>query len=176
MLNRRQNVFETNSSSVHTITLDTGCTKDLILQKDGYVHLSLPYYGKHFDSFNNSYDKLCYAILIVCYTHHIYLEWNSRYEEFLDEAEYEEEMTYWRDSLQDLLDTPEYNLIESCVVEEFYKQDKVCYGLKIHQSDECGIDHQSQDHESLEEFLQENNIKSIHEFIFGCYTLNTGCD
>ena len=174
MINKRSNVFETNSSSVHTVTIDTGNINDLVVEKDGYIHLSLPYYGKHFDQFNNSYDKLCYAILVVCYTHGVYLEWCDRFEEMPEEY-YDEEVNFWRDSLSDLLDTQEYKDIEECVIIELRKYNVECKGIKIHQS-ECGIDHQSQEHESIYEFLEENKLNSIYDFIFGNYTLNTGCD
>ena len=125
MINKRSNVFETNSSSVHTVTINTGNVNDLEVQSDGYVHVSLNYYGKEFDWYNNSYDKLCYAILTVCYTKGIYLDWCDRYEE-LDEQAYEEEYNYWKDCLQDLLDTEEYKLIEECVVTEINRQNRIC--------------------------------------------------
>ena len=175
MITRRSNVFETNSSSVHTITIDTGNINDLEVQRDGYIHLSMPYYGKQFDRFNNSYDKLCYALLVVCYTHGIYLDWDPDNEEYMSEQEYEDECNYWKDCLEDLMSLEEYHIIEQCVISELKKNNKECYGLKIHQSS-CGIDHQSQEHESLHEFLEENKLSNIHDFIFGNYTLNTGCD
>ena len=175
MINKRSNVFETNSSSVHTVKIDTGNVNDLVVEKDGYIHLSMPYYGKTFDQFNNSFDKLCYAILVVCYTHHIYLDWCPRNEEHMDEQDYEDEMNYWKDSLDDLTELDEFREIQECVITELDGQNRICYGIKIHQS-ECGIDHQSQEHESIYEFLEENKLESIRDFIFGCYTLNTGCD
>ena len=59
MLNTRMNVFETNSSSVHSLTFGNNNENDLVVENDGYIHLSMPYYGKLFDVFSNSYDKLC---------------------------------------------------------------------------------------------------------------------
>ena len=174
MLNRRSKVFETNSSSVHTITIDSGNVNDLVVETDGYIHLSLPYYGRMFDSFNNSYDKLCYAILTVCYTRNIYLCGPSNNEE-MSVNEYLEECQHFKDSVKDLMLLPEYREIEECVVTEINRQNRICRGIKIHMND-SGIDHQSQEYNSIYEFLEENNIENIHEFIFGNYTLNTGSD
>ena len=46
MLNKRINVFETNSSSVHSITLDGTNVNDIVVSDDGYVHVKLGYFGK----------------------------------------------------------------------------------------------------------------------------------
>ena len=174
MINRRSNVFETNSSSVHTVTLSDNSVNDLKVSKDGYVHLSMGYYGKEFNYFNNSYDKLSYAILTICYTHGIFLDWYDDSEE-LSEDDYESACSYWIDSLEDLMDTTEYKEVEKCVVSEMTKQGNICYGIKIHQSN-CGIDHQSQEYSSLDEFFEQNNIENCYQFIFGNYTLNTTQD
>lgn len=175
MLNKRINVFETNSSSVHSLTIGEYNENDLVVEKDGYIHLSMPYYGKSFDVFSNSYDKLCYALLVVCYTHGIYLDWYYPPDCNLSEEDWETECDYWRCSLSDLEDTIEYQAIEECVISEMTRIGKPCKGIKIHQSS-CGIDHQSQDNDSLYEFLEEHKVESIHEFIFGNITLTTGRD
>ena len=167
MLNKRTNVFETNSSSVHTLTIGN-TINDLIVDKDGYVHVTLPYYGTNYEVYNNAYDKLCYAILTVCYTRGIYIT-------FYDEDPTPESMEDWNECLADLKDTFEYQSIEECVVTEINRQNRVCYGIKIHPSD-CGIDHQSADYSSLDHLLEENNIENIHEFIFGNIILETRCD
>lgn len=168
MLNKRLNVFETNSSSVHTITLDGSNVNDLVVQCDGYVHLEMPYYGKQKQSFNNSYDKLCYALLIACYVNGVYLPYCY--------SEDDDDLNYWGECVSDLQDTQDYKNIEECVVTELNRQNRVCYGIKIHASD-CGIDHQSSDYyDSFEEFLTENHMETIHDFIFGGAVLNTDCD
>lgn len=172
MLKKRKNVFETNSSSVHTITLDGCNNNDLEVSKDGFVHLSLGYYGKNKRRYQNSYSKLSYLLLVTCYTHGIYLCYDS----WDDDEQDTDEFTYWRDALSDLMDTEEYKLIEHCVIDEFHNQGIDCKGIKIHASD-CGIDHQSTYNlENLEQFLQNNDVQDIHEFIFGKAVLNTDCD
>lgn len=169
MYNIRKNVFETNSSSVHSVTLDGNNVNDLVVEKDGFIHISLPYYGKNKDSFNNSYDKLCYVILVACYTNRIYIPYI-----YSDDSS-EEEVEEWRCLIDELRDTKDYNDIEECVVTELNRQNRVCYGLKLHISD-CGIDHQSTDVESLTDFLKDNNVEDLHEFIFGKAVLHTDRD
>ena len=170
MFNKRSNVFETNSSSVHTLTIGNSIN-DLVVDKDGYVHVQLGYYGKDVNSYNNAYDKLCYALLVVCYSRRIYLPYyfDNNYE-FT-----EEDLEDWKSCLDELTETYEYKDIEECVKTELNRQNRICYGIKIHPS-ECGIDHQSQDYDSLEDFLSENNIEHIHDFIFGNIVLETECD
>lgn len=48
MKKKRSNTFETNSSSVHTITLDGRAENDLKVERDGYVHLHVRSYGKNY--------------------------------------------------------------------------------------------------------------------------------
>ena len=169
MLNKRLNVFETNSSSVHSITLNGTNVNDLVVEKDGYIHISLQYYGKNKESYANSYDKLCYLLLVACYSNRVYIPY------VYSDDPTEEDMEDWRNCCEDLRDTQDYKDIEECVVTELNKQDRICYGFKLHMSD-CGIDHQSTDFESLSEFLEENNVKDIHEFIFGRAVLHTDID
>ena len=169
MINKRSNVFETNSSSVHTLTLGSSIN-DIVVGDDGYVHVELGYYGKDVNLYNNSYDKLCYALLTVCYTRGIYIGFYYGSEDPSEEA-----IEDWKYCLSDLMDTEEYSCIEDCVKTELNRQNRVCYGIKIHPS-ECGIDHQSQCYDSLEDFLSENKIENIHDFIFGNIVLETRCD
>ena len=79
MKKKRSNTFETNSSSVHTITLDGRAENDLKVERDGYVHLRVRSYGKNYAAYHGAEDKLMYAILIVCYTHGIWLSWDYDY-------------------------------------------------------------------------------------------------
>ena len=170
MINRRSNVFETNSSSVHTITLEGHNVNDLVVEKDGYIHISLPYYGKELMSYNNSYDKLCYAILLVCYTTGL------GYITCYCDDDSDEAVDDWKDCVEELKAREEYQEIEECVVTEINRQNRICYGLKLHISN-CGFDHQSQDdYDSLADFLNRNNIETLHDFIFGGAVLHTDCD
>ena len=169
MLNKRLNVFETNSSSVHSITIDGTNVNDIVVEKDGYIHLSLPYYGKNKYSYNNSYDKLCYAVLLACYASRIYIPY------IYSTDPTEEDIEDWKCCCEDLSETEDYKAIEECVITEINRQNRICYGIKLHMSD-CGIDHQSTDFESLSEFLKENNVEDLHEFIFGRAVLHTDGD
>jgi hypothetical protein len=56
------------------------------------------------------------------------------------------------------------------------RQNRVCYGIKLVPSD-CGIDHQSAyHHDNIDEFLTDNNLEDLHEFIFGKAVLHTDSD
>ena len=169
MLNKRLNVFETNSSSVHSITLDGTNVNDIVVSDDGYVHVKLGYFGKTYDEFNNSYDKLCYVILICCYSYRIPLY-------CYHPTDNPEDNEGWVECASELVDTIDYKRIEDCVVTELNKQNRICYGIKLIPSD-CGIDHQSAyKYEDIDEFLTDNNLEDLHEFIFGRAVLHTDSD
>ena len=61
----RQHVFETNSSSLHTLVISN---KDmgrchLHIKKDGYVHVNLVnYYGRDETDYTTQYEKLVYIV------------------------------------------------------------------------------------------------------------------
>ena len=169
MLNKRLNVFETNSSSVHSITLDGTNVNDIVVSDDGYVHVKLGYFGTNYNEFNNSYDKLCYSILVCCYGYRIPLYCYYP-------TDCPEDNEGWVECALELVETIDYKRIEDCVVTELNRQNRVCYGIKLEPSN-CGIDHQSAyDYEDINEFLTNNNLEDLHEFIFGRAVLHTDSD
>ena len=168
MKKKRSNTFETNSSSVHTITLDGRAENDLKVERDGYVHLHVRNYGKNHAVYHGAEDKLMYAILTVCYTHGILL---YRDYDYLDD----EEESDWDNCIEDLRDTEEFQEIEQCVIDVMSTDSKPCKGIKLHAG--AGyIDPQSQKYDSLEDFLTSNQIPDVKEFIFGKAVLRTDCD
>ena len=169
MRNVRNAVFETNSSSVHSITLDGTNVNNLVVYDDGYVHVRLGYFGKTYDEFYDSYTKLCYAILVCCCGYRIPL-----YCYYPEDCL--EDIDGWIEYASELTDTADYKLIEECVVTELNRQNKSCYGIKLIPCN-CGIDHQMADkYENIDQFLTDNNLSSIHEFIFGKAVLHTDRD
>ena len=169
MLNKRLNVFETNSSSVLSITLDGANVNDLVVSDDGFVHVKLGYFGKSYNEFNNSYDKLCYAILVCCYSYRIPLYCYYP-------TDNPEDTEGWVECAAELVDTVDYKRIEDCVVTELNRQNRICHGIKLIPSD-CGIDHQTAyRYEGVNEFLTDYNLESLHEFIFGRAVLHTDGD
>ena len=179
MKNKRQNVFETNSSSVHTITLDGRAENDLKVERDGYVHLHVRSYSKNYAVYNGAKDKLMYAILTVCYTHGIWLCWDYDY---LEDEEAEDDFealqnaeSDWDNCIEELRETDEFQDIEQCVIDVMSTEQKQCKGIRFHVGDGY-IDHQSQEYDSLEDFLTSNHIPDVKEFIFGKAVLRTDCD
>ncbi len=61
----RQSVFETNSSSTHSVSITSGTNKDLIaipkVNDDGVVEITTNDYGWENARYNSLYDKLSYA-------------------------------------------------------------------------------------------------------------------
>ena len=179
MKKKRSNMFETNSSSVHTITLDGRAENDLKVERDGYVHLHVRSYGKNYAEYHGAEDKLMYAILTVCYTHGIWLYWDYDY---LEDEEAEDNFealqnaeSDWDNCIEDLRETEEFRDIEQCVIDVMSTEQKPCKGIRFHAGNGY-IDHQSQKYDSLEDFLTSNQIPNVKEFIFGKAVLRTDCD
>lgn len=179
MKKKRSNTFETNSSSVHTITFDGSAVNDIEVEKDGYVHLHVRGFGKNYASYQCAEDKLMYAILTVCYTNRIWLSWDYDYyddEEAADDFEaLQNAESDWDALIDDLRDTPEFQEIEELIIRRMSTPEKTCKGIRFHAGDGY-IDHQSQEYDSLEDFLSSNNIPDVEEFIFGKAVLRTDCD
>lgn len=90
----RFNIFETNSSSVHTLQIsnDLMTMNELTIEKDGYVHIMLDqYYGRDLKEYKTQKEKLKY----VCTWMYIYYgnnkqamydgyEWKKFEEKFCD--------------------------------------------------------------------------------------------
>ena len=67
----RFNTFETNSSSMHTLQIskDLMDENELIIKKDGYVHIDLDqYYGRDLEEYKTQEEKLKY----ICTWMYIY--------------------------------------------------------------------------------------------------------
>lgn len=67
----RFNTFETNSSSMHTLQIskDLMSMNELIIKKDGYVHIDLnQYYGRDLEEYKTQEEKLKY----ICTWMYIY--------------------------------------------------------------------------------------------------------
>lgn len=172
----RKKTFETNSSSVHTITLNGSCENDLEVNEDGYVHLQVRGYGREGAVYENAEDKLMYAILTVCYTNCIWIPWELCY---LEEDEESDElvlvMEEWNNTIAELQENSEFHEIEQCVIKRMSTESRTCNGIKFLPGYGC-IDHQSQEYYSLKDFLKSNQISSIEEFIFGKAVLITDSD
>lgn len=109
----RNKVFETNSSSVHSISIDkSGLEKNSFkLDKNGYIHIDYGSFDKCYELFETQYKKLSYLIT-CCY----YIASNS----------------------DSVIDTYEFRLIQDAI-----KKYTNCNGIIIDNKNEPYIDHQS---------------------------------
>lgn len=163
----RKHMFETNSSSTHTIV----CTGSDASTNNGKVHFRLSDYndkalipGRRYDWtqewITSPTEKLLY---LLCYayancSYHIDDVSSGRDEldvinERVNQVPDDDADQCWKD-LYELVDfVCQYNS-EPCHGVEFYIEDW-----------DIGVDHQSQ-YGSLERFYQYNNVDSLYDFIF----------
>lgn len=162
----RNNVFETNSSSTHSVSIsyknaslyDNDCLDDYIELDDNKVHVRFGEFGWEIESYSLPYDKLQYVVTMLVET-----EGNN--------------LT----SVDDLWKTEGFKLINDAVadycncdgiwIDEDMKLDSYTWGGKEHYyiSHEGFIDHQScEGYESVQDFLDDYGV-NITDFIF-----NTG--
>ena len=156
----RRNVFETNSSSTHSITFSrrdqTAESNHLPIEDDGYIHMRLGEFGWEINSYTDQYNKLSY-LLTMC------AELNGIDFWCINDATFES-------SLEELYDCDEFQLISS-VIGEYAN----CKGIKL---DRCEgyIDHQShEDYSSIPDFLESNGTDII-DFVYGNVIVNTDND
>lgn len=152
----RENCFETNSSSNHTLSVykEENMVYDLYPSDDGYVYCSFGEFGWEIENYCDSGTKLTYALTMVAET-----------EKYTSEEEFYE--------------TEGFQIINNCIKECMH-----CNGVIVENSGICQkeykdwhgnvkkytshtgyIDHQSSDFDSLSNFLELNNL-TIERFIF----------
>lgn len=156
----RRDVFETNSSSTHSITFSSRKSEaepnHLPIDPDGYIHMSLGEFGWEIASYSDQYNKLAY-LLTMC------AELNGIDFWCINDADFE-------NSLEEFYDCDEFQLISS-VIGEYAK----CEGIKLDKS-EGYIDHQSyEDYSSIPDFLTQNDTDII-DFVYGNVIVNTDND
>lgn len=66
MINVRKSVFETNSSSTHSITVaDNGSLKNNLKCYDGFIQMQCGEFGWEYRVFDDAYTKLSYLITFI---------------------------------------------------------------------------------------------------------------
>lgn len=155
----RRGLFETNSSSVHTLTLaESGLEKPnmrIYTRKiDGIpnkcIIVPLEYFGKDNCTYNTQKEKLSYLLTICYHTENCY-------------------------SIEDLYENYSFKSIEQNIIDYYRENGKELDRILIEKGseNECGFDHQSMDdYSSIWDF--PINIK---DFVFNKYiALHTDCD
>ena len=80
----RKNVFETNSSSVHTLQISKDGLEpsELKLNKDGNIEVEFGEFEKDYRIYSTQYEKLQYLISFIAYNHNYYYDLDDLYESY----------------------------------------------------------------------------------------------
>ena len=84
MKQTRKDVFETNSSSVHTLQISKDGLEpsELKLNKDGNIEIEFGEFEKDYRIYNNQYEKLQYLISFIAYNYGYYYDLDELYENY----------------------------------------------------------------------------------------------
>ena len=80
----RKDVFETNSSSVHTLQISNDGLEpsELKLNKDGNIEVEFGEFEKDYRIYNTQYEKLQYLISFIAYNYGYYYDLDELYENY----------------------------------------------------------------------------------------------
>lgn len=154
MIQIRKNVFETNSSSCHSVSISKGVETNNNLQViDGEVFCQAGEFGWEIVDYNDAQTKLDYLITMAADT-----TVGTSYYNSTDDCQL----------IEDFIETDEFKDIQECVREVTGCKNLIVNSLYGY------IDHQSL-YTSIYSFLSENNL-TIEQFIFGNVILHTDND
>lgn len=145
--NIRYKVWETNSSSVHSLYVDhKGLQKNHLKRKDGYVIADFGQFGKEYNLYMDQNDKLSYLLTEIFYIKHY---------------------------SEDIEDTYEFESLEDAIKD----YDSDIKGIKVLKKITPEIDHQSIPEYGESKFVKYWDKSSIQNFLFNKYIgFTTGCD
>lgn len=155
----RNKVFETNSSSTHSLTIGNGTlnNSNLHIDYDNMVEVDFGEFGWEVCDYFDQYTKLQY-ILTMCAC-------IDRYKCTTPEEFYKTEgFKSISNAIANYCNCDGIKLKDGCIRTEHYNyDDEDEYYLSI----DGYIDHQSvEGYSSVADFLEQNNISSVEEFIF----------
>ena len=145
----RRGVFETNSSSVHSLQISKDGLEpsNLKINKDGYIEVEFGEFGKDYKIYNTQYEKLQYLLSFIAYSRGLYESPSD---------------------LEDLYETYDFNDVCDTICE--YTGAK---GIVIIGDTDAYIDHQSMDDCVIDYWYTDQ----VLNFIFNKYvSLETRCD
>lgn len=148
----RRSVFETNSSSTHSVSVK--CNKGLqpnwmTVSEDGYIHASLGDFGWEIETYAEQPDKLSYLLTMA------YMKNPTGEHRWSDEYSEEKDM-------ERFVETHNFQMISEAIAR--YTN---CKGVHLDQIGDGYIDHQShEDYRTTQEFLDEYGL-SVIEFVYG---------
>lgn len=145
----RRSVFETNSSSTHSVTiLHNGLEKnDMRVHEDGYIHTEIGEFGWEIADYKAQEDRLSYLVTMLAEKNGMYRWWSNKKSA--------------KENVKELMSVPEFKRISK----EIGKH-AGCKGIIIDPSNGY-IDHQSHDtYSTLQDFLDDYGTDVV-EFVFG---------
>lgn len=143
----RDKVFESNSSSVHTLTISKSGREPskFIPDEDGYIHVDYGQFGKNYAIYDTQYEKLSYLVTLCYYCVGVYGKTKDCYQ---------------------------FKCIEEAITE--YTD---CNGIIIDELEEPAIDHQSIPWDGDITFINVYDEDAVIDFVFNKYVaLKTTCD
>ena len=143
----RKHVFETNSSSVHSLVVsnDGREPSEFKLNKNGEIEIDFGEFGKDERLYTSQYDKLSYLITCLYY------------------------LSGWE--IEDIYNKWEFEIIKKAVCNY-----TGAVGIKILGKKEPDIDHQSQPYGCIE-IINSYDEEAVIDFVFNKYiSLKTDCD
>lgn len=145
----RRSVFETNSSSTHSVTIrHKGLAQNCMMPlDDGYIHTELGKFGWEVENYREQWDRLSYLVTMLAEKNGM----GRWYHDGKTQAE----------RIKGLMKTEDFKRVSKEVGEY-----AGCRGVIIDTSDGY-IDHQShEDYSTLQDFLDDYGT-DIVEFVFG---------
>lgn len=135
----RSHVFETNSSSVHSLVIskDGREPSKFLLDKEGYLHVDYGEFDASRQIYTEQYDKLSYLITLCYYCAGCYGNTEDSYQ---------------------------FKEIEDAI-----KEYTGCKGIIINGEEEPSIDHQSAPYDGDIEIVNIYDKDSIIDFVFNRY-------
>ena len=152
----RQNVFETNSSSVHSLVISSEGLEPSNLKidpKTDHIIVNTQYFGKEYNIYNTQEDKLSYLITYIITA-----------------------LQYKYDN-QEILEVELFKDYRFIYVENIIKNYCNCSGITVVINEEGGFDHQTSPYQSdcIIDFYDDS--ETIENFIFNKYiSLKTSWD
>lgn len=144
----RKHIFESNSSSVHTLSISKDGLEpsQFKLNKDGNIEIEFSEFGKNHMIYNTQYEKLQYLMSFIAYSYGYYYDYD----------------------LEDM-----YNNYDFCTV-----RDAVCKYAGANNIVVVGETHAYIDHQSADEcVINLWNPDEIINFVFNKFVaLETDCD
>lgn len=164
----REGIFETNSSSVHSLVflnqkLSKPNLKELRIDKDGVIKIPLGYFGKDYRIYSSQKEKLSYIMTIFyCW----FGEDITRFENKVDW-----QSSYWEDIKEAIISYINASCPNKHCVDIIPILPKNCYDWEV------GFDHQTYPTYLEDCIVDLYNPKKVLEFIFNKdMALETNCD